>query len=76
MTQTTLFEVQESLSPRLQWMKKHNITTGFTSKRIYFAFYNHDIGKDTISNTGRGESEEDALIDFAKNNNISLWNEE
>ncbi len=62
----------ESDSPRLAWMKRYTIILKLDHhETTWLAF--------SLSNpklkTGRGETDEDAVVDFAKNNKLRLWNE-
>lgn len=64
-----LFTIPESKSPRLKWMEAHGIevnddpiTTG------YMAF-------GTAEGSGFGNTAEEAVLAYAKNIGLPLWNE-
>jgi len=61
-----LFDIPESKSPRLLWSEKHGVwllksTTGYTATAAGL--------------TGRGATEDDAIVDLAKQMGIKLWSE-
>jgi hypothetical protein len=61
-----LFDIPESKSPRLIWIEKHGIWL-LKSETGYEAT--------AAGLTGKGQSEDDALVDMAKQMGIKLWNE-
>lgn len=66
-----LFATTTTLSPRLQWMKKHDIRVVYDEEAR--------LNKWIASYKGKrygGASEYDALCDLAIDNNLKLWNEE
>lgn len=79
-----LFEVPEMLSPRLAWMKKHKVKTEQTPKNMvdeedefgntcaaWYAMFRVP-GKTAVG----GDTEQDAICNFAKYHRLKLWNEE
>jgi hypothetical protein len=79
------------LSPRLLWMKKHQVRVHCAEfmkldpeQDAYCAWLPHndaypkfpDGTPDRPGACGYGKSEEEALVDLAKLENIPLWNEE
>ncbi len=63
-----LFEIPESLSPRLLWMEKHNIIIGAAPHRNqYYAL--------AAKMDGWGDTEDEALTQLALKLGIRLWNE-
>ncbi len=95
MSGDTLFDVPESLSPRLAWMRKHGIQT---LKRddlpceagrweAYVGDYEAAVTKTINDSDARfypdesphlawGQTEEEAVMELAQNNEWPLWNEE
>ena len=65
-----LFEIPECKSPRLRWMERYNIQT--TDDPITLGWM--AFGK--IEGVGFGDTEEEAVLAYAKNAGIKLWNEE
>lgn len=76
---TELFDIGESLSPRLKWMREHEVRT-FSLDEGYYEEFNLDPWECTSNKgnfrKGKGETEDEAIIDFARKNNLRLWNEE
>lgn len=80
-----LFAVPETLSPRLAWMRKHEIRTNFCESlkdSPWCAWLPEDDFDDhgTIYNgdddsVGFGLTKDDAVIKLAKKKGIRLWNE-
>lgn len=66
----TLFDLTDSPSPRLLWMRKHGITLNYLAK--------HEAWEAEAPTcwTSYGDTEDEALASFAKYNNLKLWNEE
>jgi ethanolamine utilization protein EutQ (cupin superfamily) len=77
-----LFDIPESESPRLKWMKKHGIKTFCSGKAQDFDgkpwnCWTGDLCEAMESNTlAIGETEADTIAAWAKINNVRLWNEE
>ena len=75
---TELFDLPETKSPRLIWMKRHGIkvspsrTHGPSHK--HWMAYRHN--EDFISASGYGETEDDAITSLAVKLGLRLWNEE
>jgi hypothetical protein len=72
---TELFDIKESKSPRLAWLEKHKIAT-LRGKPDSWAAWT--IGKPTKVDQiiGYGESEDEAIADWAIKTGMRLWNEE
>lgn len=66
-----LFNIPEQKSPRLQWLDKHGIWTCEVTLRGKFQWW-----EATASGIiGKGATEDDAIVDLAKQMGIKLWNE-
>ena len=75
MTQDNLFSVPETPSPRLLWMQRHGITTSppFVTSE---AHRDHWLASGKLGLPfGEGDTEDDALVDYAKRHGLKLWNE-
>lgn len=82
-----LFLVEESLSPRLEWLKTHQVRThdhpDMEDMRWAAWLPLHDwsptesncYAPGSARDVGYGETEADAIIDLAKKNKIKLWNQ-
>lgn len=84
-----LFPIEETLSPRLKWIRNHQIEIvdsgldhepgdecEITGNRLY-RFWALQGGKQTkteISEAG-GDTEDEAIVSLAKKMNLKLWNE-
>jgi len=66
-----LFNTTESLSPRLQWMRKHGIQSKQRddSGTVWLAY------KSGTSKAATGDDELDAIINLASKLNLKLWNQ-
>jgi len=87
-----LFDVPEQLSPRLAWMKKHNVITyRCPSDGLWVADFCEDgnedfkdpysyFAKETAMNgdhyIGLGQSEDEAITHLCIRCRVKLWNEE
>lgn len=83
-----LFDAQmvEGKSPRLRWMEKHNLVThdfgeggespetGMEYKRWVCRVQEPDLTERDCG--AQGDTEADAIADWANRNNVRLWNEE
>jgi hypothetical protein len=61
-----LFEIPESLSPRLRWLARHDLTVyrGIDGKYVCMLdFYNH----------AKGETEEEACVAFCVKTQLEHW---
>jgi hypothetical protein len=87
MTSDTLFPIEETLSPKLAWMKKHSVSTrrnqygGPEPWEAYVGDYTEaveDVGAngETSIRMAYGDTEMDALANLAIQNGWLLWNEE
>ena len=75
-------------SPRLAWMKRHDVHTLFTDADAPYDGYElwsawqgdgdciAEHGQDPIYGYVTGATEEDAIVNLAKARGIPLWNEE
>lgn len=77
-----LFEVEESLSPRLAWMQKHKIRTHhapWVEEAPWSAWHPDNESEEGLpmdpEACGYGMNEDEAIVDLAKKLNIKLWNE-
>lgn len=69
-----LFDIEESKSPRLAWIEKHQIVTLRGKPDSWAAWINM---RPTIDQTiGYGETEDEAVVSLAVKLGIRLWNEE
>lgn len=72
-----LFDLAPSLSPRLLWMREHGVQTRETTHEERFS----DIDDHWLAWLevgvfgGSGMTEDEAIVDMAKNLGIPLWNE-
>jgi len=76
---SNLFDLDECLSPRLQWMRKHGIRTYHNPKMSipWMAIENETEERGaSLCRTERGDSMESALVALARKMGIRLWNEE
>jgi len=74
-----LFDIPETLSPRLAWLKKHGIFTNsefFDDSDEEYRWGAWLEGCQDYLRTGHGDTEDDALVDLAKKQNLKLWNEQ
>lgn len=81
-----LFNVPESLSPRLAWLKKHGVRLHHNPSEFpddpwcVWLPENEQVETPGIPARedlcGFGATEEDALCELAKIHNLKLWNEE
>ena len=71
---TELFDIEESKSPRLAWIEKHQIVTLRGKPDCWAAWLNMRPTIDQI--IGYGESEDEAIADLAIKMGMRLWNEE
>jgi hypothetical protein len=66
----TLFDIPETPSPRLQWLRKHDIRIHCDSEET------HEFTAWTLPDvSGYGSTEDEAIADLAKKLSIPLWNE-
>jgi hypothetical protein len=72
---TELFDIEESKSPRLAWIEKHQIVT-LRGKPDCWAAWLSARSTRVEQTIGYGESEDEAIADLAIKLGIRLWNEE
>lgn len=78
----TLLEVQPCLSPRLAWLKKHNVFTERLGNQnhLNFSEWVAYVGKMPATEDegvwGSGDTEDAAIVSIAKCCGWKLWNEE
>lgn len=80
-----LFDLAPSLSPRLKWMREHDIQVEFIPEEerrgheaaweVYSYWDDAADDEDPTAHTGYGETEDEAIVDFARRNHLKLWNE-
>lgn len=81
-----LFPVEASLSPRLAWLKEHNLTTKHdpelascpespeTGDTCYpWLCVKEDEHGFALARIGVGMTEEDACVDYARKNDLKHW---
>lgn len=78
-----LFDMPESLSPKITWMRKHRLSASTPPWPVededdyQWAVWSGDMGiaisRETIL---LGRTEDEALTKWARCNNVRLWNEE
>lgn len=80
-----LFDLPETLSPRLQWIQRHGVSINRDDSPggIEFGPYFASVPtspeghpNEWMSCIGSGPTEDDALVDLARNQGLRLWNEE
>ncbi len=70
---TDLFgEMPTSLSPRLLWMRSHNLSSCMAD----FDPSIHCVSNETSGVIGQGQTLDQALADWARKNGVRLWGEE
>jgi hypothetical protein len=84
-----LFDMPEVLSPRLEWMKKHDVRTHLQELMreegspwsAWLPAHDWDSECSTCyacefeEHVGFGMTKDDAIVNLAKKNNLKLWNE-
>ena len=70
-----LFDIEESKSPRLAWIEKHQIVT-LRGKPDSWAAWLSARSTRVEQTIGYGESEDEAIADLAIKLGLRLWNEE
>lgn len=84
-----LFNLPETLSPRLQWMQDHKVRThhqplmdeegtGWTAwlpEHDWDATHPDCYNPEFEDSVGMAANKEDAIMDMAIKNNIKLWNQ-
>lgn len=68
-----LFNIPETLSPRLAWMKRHGVITRKWANGTWWSCLESDWEE---RNASSGSTEDEAITNLAKRLNIPLWNEE
>jgi hypothetical protein len=66
----TLFDIPETPSPRLQWLRKHDIRIHRDSEEA-----NEFTAWTLPDASGYGDTEDEAIADLARKLSIPLWNE-
>jgi len=72
MTQPDLFNVEESLSPQLAYIRKYGLVVDQPMSEDYPAFVVQHKSFALVK--GVGDSLDDALEDFAIQNGLPVWN--
>ena len=75
-----LFDIPESLSPRLRWLIKHKIHTFKSGNAEDFdgepwSAWQAENKNDLPSDYETGATEDDAIAKWARQNGVKLWNE-
>lgn len=70
-----LFPVEESLSPRLRWLREHDVVTWRTEgcKMPWSASHSQDIKTTARTRFGEGDTEDEAIVALARANKWPLW---
>lgn len=68
-------------SPKLVWIRRHGIKTNFDDsleleEHPWSAWQGNLDYAIEADNFGTGETEEDAIVNWARRNEVRLWNEE
>ena len=66
-----LFQIEETKSPRLKWLDQHGVWTAEITLRGKFQWWEATAA----GIIGKGETEDAAIVELAKNMEIKLWNE-
>jgi hypothetical protein len=75
-----LFHIEETLSPRLKWMREHEVTIDRVPAEDVALYRSmsvpavHAISPKYIA-IGSGDTEDEALSSFCRLNLVPLWNE-
>ena len=82
-----LFPIEETLSPRLKWMRQHKIEVvdsgldhepgekcAHTGNRLYRYWAVIEGTVSELEEAG-GDTEDEAIVNLAKKLNLKLWNE-
>ena len=67
-----LFDIPESLSPRLAWINKHLVTSEYSVSDGEWL----SISRRNPEIHGYGKTEDDAMFDLARQHGWRMWNEE
>lgn len=77
-----LFQIDESLSPRLRWMQQHKFRTHhapWCEDSPWSAWHPENESEQGLPTDpeacGYGMDEDEAIVDLAKKLNLKLWNE-
>jgi hypothetical protein len=88
MSTPDLFNVPQQDSPRLAWLKRHNVRTQKTDNKIgdedemgnklfpWYAFVGADMMRTDSRDITGGETEADAIANLAIKRGLRLWMEE
>jgi hypothetical protein len=68
----TLFDIPESPSPRLKWIRDHQVSLTSETTPAGHPHWTAWVFPDT---SGYGATEDEAIADLAKKLSIPLWNE-
>lgn len=66
----SLFDIPESLSPRLAWLDRYTIALEYCEEDDGWVAHSAQL---KIKHAGYGDTEDDALAAFAKCNGLDLW---
>jgi hypothetical protein len=70
-----LFDIPETLSPRIIWMQEHKVTTYPPNPSLGCWAASRDTDPPLDEFVGLADTELDALVDMARKINLKLWNE-
>lgn len=70
-----LFEIEPSLSPRLKWIREHEIMITKITDCAYDPPKISYRASKQVAIAAEGEGSDDAVINLAKKLNLKLWNE-
>lgn len=70
-----LFDVPETLSPRLAWMKKHGLTVAKSDVADSDEWVASDDDDDDPEGYAVGKTQDEALVKYARKFGIKLWND-
>ena len=80
-----LFDIPETLSPRLKWMRENNIdaqeceTNGYSFDRLVtrpqWVAWSKKKATKAVARYEFGDTEDDAIVALAKKLGLKLWNE-
>lgn len=72
---TDLFDIPETLSPRLKWMREHSMATELIADKWLAEVAHYQDGILVFLDRANGDTEDEAIVALAKKLNLKLWNE-
>jgi hypothetical protein len=70
-----LFDIPETLSPRLKWMRKNSMVTAFVDDKWLAEVAHYRNGILIFLDREKGDTEDESIVALAKKLAIPLWNE-